>query len=152
MRTAALLVMFGMMAGCASGGSGARPVRGAAPVAWRSLVGCWRLVAPRDDGVRVAFDSTLSTASSAQGREGARDARSFREHLSNPQEYWRVTPADSVLYVVHEGLWGSYSEFTARGDSLVGRMYTFSDVPGAEPNWRPAAAVRAACPAESAGG
>lgn len=149
MRIAALLVGMGMMAGCASG---ARPSGEPAPVAWRSLVGCWQLVAPRDDGVRVAFDSTLSTARSAEGRAGARDARSFRRHLSNPQEYWRVTQADSVLYVVHEGLWGSYSEFAARGDSLVGRMYTFSDVPGAEPDWKPAAAVRAACPAETAGG
>lgn len=151
MRIVAVVAVMGAMAGCASGGSGARAEGGSAPVAWRSLVGCWRLVAPRDEGVRVAFDSTRSTASSAQGREGARDARSFRDHLANVQEYWRVTPADSVLYVVHEGLWGSLSEYAVRGDSLVGRMYTFSDVPGAEPNWRPAAAVRAVCPPASGG-
>ena len=149
MRIVVLLGVMGTMAGCAPA---AGPARGPEPVAWRSLVGCWRQVAPRDDGVRVAFDSALSTARSARGREGARQARSFREHLSGVEEYWRVTPADSVLYVVHEGLWGSYSEFAVRGDSLVGRMYTFSDVPGAEPDWRPAAAVRAACPAAGAGG
>jgi hypothetical protein len=148
LRALALLAVLGMMTGCAPG---PRSLRGPAPVEWRTLVGCWQLVAPRDDGVRVAFDSTLSTASSARGRAGARDARSLRERLSNPQEYWRVTPENAVVHVVHEGLWGSFSEYVVRGDSLVGRMYTFSDVPGAEPDWRPAAAVRAACPAQAAG-
>lgn len=150
MRRIVVLGVAGMMAVQAGCASGPRPLRGPSPVDWRSLVGCWRLVEPRDDGVIVAFDTTLSTARSAQGREGARDARSFREHLSNLQEFWRVTPGNTVEYVVHEGLFGSYSEFVVHGDSLVGRMYLFSDVPSAEPEWRRAAAVRAGCPARPA--
>lgn len=150
MRRMVVLGVAGMMAVQAGCAQGPRPLRGPSPVDWRAIAGCWRLVEPHDDAVIVSFHTTPSTARAARRREGARAARSSREHLSNPQEYWRVTPRNTVESVVHEGLFGSYSEFLVRGDGLVGRRYPFSDVPGAELEWKRAAAVRAACPGGSA--
>ncbi|HEX6747885.1 MAG TPA: hypothetical protein VF092_11395 [Longimicrobium sp.] len=58
--------------------------------------------------------------------------------------YWFVTARGEVWLVRHDGLWGRSYEFRARGDSLVGRGWLRTDVPGRESPPEPATAVRTA--------
>ena len=58
--------------------------------------------------------------------------------------YWFVTGRGAVWLFRHDGLWGRSFEFTAKGDSLVGRGWVRTDVPSARNPPEPAVAVRTA--------
>lgn len=138
--TLTMTAFAGTLAACAGGPP---PLRGPAPLDWRALVGCYQLTEGPAQW-SFALDSTAASTS----MEGARAARS--PGLTRPdyaREYWLVSEHNTLVYVLHEGLWGQVMEFVARGDSLAGTHYVFTDVVGREPPRVPSAAVREPCPA-----
>lgn len=122
-----------------------RPLRGAGPVDWRSLLGCWRV----ENGTFV-FDSAP-----AHARPGAVDARwaewlPRRERRGPGVSYWWVTPRNSVEFVRDDGLHGRIYELVVRGDRLVGRIHTLTDIVGAYPPAVRTSAERVPCPTDFA--
>lgn len=138
--TLAMTALAGALASCSAG---PRPLRGPVPLEWRTLVGCYRLTEGPAQWT-FALDSTASS-SSVEGTRAARSLWTARPEYA--REYWLVTDRNTVVYVLHEGLWGQVMEFVARGDSLAGTHYVFTDVIGREPPRVPSAAVREPCPA-----
>jgi hypothetical protein len=137
--TLMMTAFAGTMAACAGGPR----LRGPEPLDWRAMVGCYRLTEGPAQW-SFALDSTASSSS----LDGPRAARSL--WVARPdyaREYWFVTEHNTLVYVLHEGLWGQVMEFVARGDSLAGTHYVFTDVVGREPPRVPSAAVREPCPA-----
>ncbi|WP_420128083.1 hypothetical protein [Longimicrobium sp.] len=143
MRLLRTLTMMGLAGALASCLAGPRPVRGPVPLEWRALVGCYRLTQGP-----AAWTFALDSAASSSSVQGARAARSlWTARPEYAREYWLVTDRNTLVYVLHEGLWGQVMEFAVRGDSLAGTHYVFTDVVGREPPRVPAAAVREPCPA-----
>jgi hypothetical protein len=106
---------------------------------WRSVIGCWRM----ERGV-VLLDSLQDMKLNA-------DRPAVRRAVFAPEPaivggYWFVTAEGAVWVFRHDGLWGRSWEFAVRGDSLVGREWMRTDVPGQRSEPEPAVAVRtAAC-------
>lgn len=135
MRLAILIVL-------ASGGCAAARVPAAEPdprpdpaSPWRAVVGCYRL-----DGGQVLLDSLQDMKLNA-------DRSAVRRALFAPEPaivggYWFVTAEGAVWVFRHDGLWGRSYEFAVRGDSLVGREWMRTDVPGQRSEPKAAVAVR----------
>lgn len=109
---------------------------------WRSVVGCYRL-----ERGEVFLDSVQDMKLNA-------DRPAVRRAVFAPEPaivggYWFVTAEEAVWVFRHDGLWGRSYEFAVRGDSLVGREWMRTDVPGQRSEPEPAVAVRVGgCDAE----
>lgn len=110
------------------------------PVEWRSLVGCYRA-----DDWRFALDSVPELAVHSI-EEGSRLARSTNPWWERGYDtYWRMTAPDSVKLVWDAGLHGGHHQFAVRGDTLVGMIHSFSDLPPYRNRPRRVRAVREPC-------
>lgn len=142
MRLSLLIGVVVVCAGCASTRpAGARaeavpdPRPDPASTLWRSVVGCYRV-----DGGQVLLDSVPDLKLNA-------DRPAVRRALFSPEPaivggYWYVTAEGEVWVFRHDGLWGRSWELAVRGDSLVGRGWLRTDVPGQRHEPEPAVAVR----------
>jgi hypothetical protein len=102
---------------------------------WRSVVGCWRM-----ERGEVLLDSVQDMKLNA-------DRPAVRRAVFAPEPaivggYWFVTAEGAVWVFRHDGLWGRSWEFAVRGDSLVGREWMRTDVPGQRSEPERAVAVR----------
>ncbi len=134
MRGSIVIVLAFACGGCAAAASpGVRP--DAAAGEWRALVGCYQM-----GGRQFALDSIADLKLNAD-RPDRRLAR-FAPQPAIVGGYWSVAEDGAVNVVRHDGIWGRSYEFAARGDSLVGRQWMQTDVPGQQPEAEPAVAVR----------
>lgn len=120
------------------------PLHESEPVDWRALVGCWRL----SDRWVFALDSVPANLRFLAPRRGARQARSFLPEHRVPDVFWQVTPRNTVLFVVDDGLHGHRMEFVPRDGRLVGQAIVLTDIVirGAPPQRpREVVAVRESC-------
>ncbi|HEX8245460.1 MAG TPA: hypothetical protein VF541_18255 [Longimicrobium sp.] len=130
----ALLLVGG---GCLPVGRSSPPQPDAASSRWRAHVGCYQM----GDG-QFALDSVPDLKLNAD-RPGVRRAR-FGPTPAVVGGYWFVTSRGALWLFRHDGLWGRSFEFTAKGDSLVGRGWVRTDVPSAHDPPERAVAVRTA--------
>lgn len=144
-RSRSLLAGLLMMCGGCAASAGARPGRpDAATDEWRALVGCWRMT-----NEQFVLDTVPETEHYRE--PGVRRARFAPPAIVGA--YWFIDEKGKVWVARHDGLWGRSYEFTARGDSLVGRSWVGTDVPDARPAPTPATAVRTqSCPPPPAAG
>lgn len=123
------------------------PLRGPAALDWRALVGCYRM-----EGRYFAFDTVPAAPSPYHPRvQGGRRAGWLPHRQRVGDSFWWITPRNAVEFIEDDGLHGGIYEFVVRGDSLVGRVHTLTDILGVYPPVVRAAAVRAPCPADGAG-
>lgn len=142
MRRSILIGFVLVCAGCASTRA-ADPRPDAVPdprpdpasTLWRSVVGCYQL-----DRGQVLLDS-LPDLKLNEDRPAVRRAL-FAPEPAIVGGYWFVTADEMVWVFRHDGLWGRSWEFAVRGDSLVGREWLRTDVPGQRSEPEPAVAVR----------
>ena len=138
MRLAIVIGLALVCGGCAAArvpAAGPDPRPDAASPLLRSVVGCWRM-----ERGEVLLDSVPDLKLNA-------DRPAVRRALFAPEPaivggYWFVTAEGAVWVFRHDGLWGRSWEFAVRGDSLVGREWLRTDVPGQRSEPEPAVAVR----------
>ncbi|MBB4638165.1 hypothetical protein [Longimicrobium terrae] len=96
------------------------PDPGPGPVAldWSSLVGCYRR-----DTMRFSLDSVPFVS---RFQNGTRRAVSSTRRASDV--YWYLTGRNTVVLVMDDHLHRTTAEFVVRGDSLIGRAWTYTDV------------------------
>jgi hypothetical protein len=99
------------------------PGPGPAALDWRSLVGCYR-----DDTWRFSLDSVpfVTRFDNGTNRAGARRGVSSTRRASDV--YWYLTGRNTVVLVMDDHLHKTTAEFVVRGDSLIGRAWSNTDV------------------------
>jgi hypothetical protein len=125
------------------------PLHGSEPVDWRAVVGCWRL----PDGWVFALDSVPAVLRFVRPRPDARQARSFLPEHRVEDVFWQVTPRNTILFIVDDGLHGHSMEFVPRDGRLVGQGIVLTDIViEGMPRQRPheVVAVREPCLADAA--
>jgi len=137
MRGSILLTLMVLCGACSTTRAPGPPTPDAGSTRWRALVGCYRM----GDG-EFALDSVPDLKLNSD-RPGVRRV-TFSPTPAIVGGYWFVSTGGAVWVVRHDGLWGRSYEFAVRGDSLVGKAFTRTDVPTAEPTPEPAVAVRTA--------
>lgn len=135
-----LLPLLLVAAGCAAPSTVRDPAPAAAPVDWRSLVGCYRA-----GGRHLALDSVpfLPLFRVEEGPRLVRSSDSFWRR--GYDSYWRMNAPDSVRVVWDASLHGTQIDFAVRGDSLVGVESGHSDIAGAPDSREKVVAVRETC-------
>jgi hypothetical protein len=127
-----LLVVCGGLAGCFLLPS-PHPYEGPSPEAadLRPFVGCYEVTSHATGRIaaeqwQLQLDSAVAMSRKPGGATGlpARRASASIQGVDDP--HWRPIPGGIQLYI-GDTLHGAYYEFTARGDSLVGRRYGHAD-------------------------
>lgn len=126
------LVLCGSLAGCFLLPS-PHPYEGPSPEGadLRPFVGCYEVTSHPVDDIpaerwQLQLDSAVAMSNRPGGGRGlpARRASASIQRRNDP--HWRPTPGGIQLHI-GDTLHGAYYEFTARGDSLVGRRYGYAD-------------------------
>lgn len=126
------------------------PLRGPTPLEWRALVGCYQLAATGAYPWRFVLDSVPATRRFSGTTGEAWQSRNLGASAPAEYEFWQITPRNTVTVVEHQFPGGRWLEMVVRGDTLAGRLQTYSHHGRNAPPPLPARAVRTPCPAEPA--
>jgi hypothetical protein len=93
----------------------------------------------------MRLDSAVSLSTMPGARRGPAVLRAFSPAQSSGNEQWWLTPTGFQIHV-GDSLHGRYIEFAPRADSLVGRVFYYSDTRNGFDS-EPVSAHRVSCPA-----